>query len=139
MVNVQNSPTILLVVAAALSNTDGRILLQKRPKGKAMAGLWEFPGGKLLPGETMAAALCRELHEELGIVIAPEDLTPVSFVNAPLDDRQLLLCLYGARRWQGEPKPLEGQELGWFAPSEMPSLAMPPADYPLVEQLARIA
>lgn len=135
---MENSPTILLVVAAALSNADGRILLQKRPVGKAMAGLWEFPGGKLLPGETMAAALCRELHEELGIAISPEGLTPVSFVNAPLDDRQLLLCLYGVNHWQGEPQPLEGQELGWFTLSEMPALAMPPADYPLVAQLARM-
>ena len=122
----------MLVVAAALVDADRRILLQQRPQGKSMAGLWEFPGGKVEEGERPEAALARELHEELGIEINANALAPASFASAPLGDRHLVLLLYIARAWQGEPRPLHATALRWVRPDEMRRLAMPPADEPLI-------
>jgi 8-oxo-dGTP diphosphatase len=132
-------PTVLFpVVAAALIDGAGRVLVQQRPAGKAMAGLWEFPGGKVEPGEAPEAALARELMEELGIAVLPADLEPLSFASEPLDGRHLLLLLYLARRWTGEPLPLDAAALRWAAPSELADLPMPPADRPLVAALTRM-
>ncbi len=122
----------LFVVAAALVDAAGRVLVQQRPPGKAMAGLWEFPGGKVEPGETPEAALVRELAEELGIAVAEAALSPLTFASAPLVDRQLLLLLYLCRAWVGEPQALDAIALGWHAPAELRTLAMPPADLPFV-------
>ncbi|MFA5963938.1 MAG: (deoxy)nucleoside triphosphate pyrophosphohydrolase [Sphingomonas sp.] len=123
---------ILAVVAVALTDGVGRVLVQRRPAGKFMAGLWEFPGGKLEPGEAPEAALVRELAEELGIVVAPDDLAPLTFASQPLVDRHLLLLLYRCTRWAGEPRPLDADALLWRRPDEMADLPMPPADLPLV-------
>lgn len=128
---------ILAVVAVALTDGVGRVLVQRRPAGKFMAGLWEFPGGKLEPGEAPEAALVRELAEELGIVVAPDDLAPLTFASQPLVDRHLLLLLYRCTRWAGEPRPLDADALLWRRPDEMADLPMPPADLPLVAFLTR--
>jgi 8-oxo-dGTP diphosphatase len=136
---MQKNPTILIVVAAALRNSDGRFLLQKRPENKVMAGLWEFPGGKIEPGETPEAALVRELKEELAIEVESTNLHANCFASAPLGDRQLLLLLYICSQWRGEPQPMESPELGWFTVQEMRSLNMPPADLPLLDLLERNA
>lgn len=122
----------LLVVAAALVDADGRVLLQQRPQGKSMAGLWEFPGGKVEPGETPEAALIRELREELGIETWESCLAPVTFASEPLGDRQLLLLLYVCRKWQGEARALHAEALQWVRPAQMFALPMPPADLPLL-------
>jgi 8-oxo-dGTP diphosphatase len=132
---MEENPTLLLVVAAALTNQDGEILLQKRPAGKAMAGLWEFPGGKVEHGESPEAALVRELEEELGVTVAPSDCMPLTFASEPLGGRNLLLLLYRVTNWQGDPAPLHSPELRWATPAAMAQLAMPPADLPLVEFL----
>jgi 8-oxo-dGTP diphosphatase len=132
---MEKNPTMLFVVAAALTNQTGEILLQKRPAGRQMAGLWEFPGGKVDAGESPESALVRELHEELGIIVDPQKLVPVTFASEPLEDRNLLLLLYVCREWQGEPQPLDTPEIRWLRPSEMHSLPMPPADKPLVAAL----
>lgn len=126
---------MLVVVAAALVDGSGRVLLQKRAPDRSMAGLWEFPGGKVDSGELPEAALVRELREELGIVAHAEDLTPCCFASAPLGDRHLLLLLYLCRGWQGEPRTLDAVELKWLRPSEMSALEMPPADKPLIPLL----
>jgi 8-oxo-dGTP diphosphatase len=131
---MEKNPT-LLVVAAALVRADGRVLLQQRPQGKAMAGLWEFPGGKVEPGERPETALARELEEELGIAVAEAALAPAAFASAALGERHLLLLLYLCRSWDGEPEALDAAALQWATPAEMPRLAMPPADVPLVEAL----
>ena len=131
-------PQLLLIVAAALIRADGRILVQRRAPGRAMAGLWEFPGGKIEPDEAPEAALVRELAEELGVTVAPGALVPVSFASAPLGDRSLVLLLFEARRWTGEPRPLDAAELSWARVDELRQLPMPPADLPLVEVLARM-
>ncbi len=123
---------ILVVVAAALTDGAGQVLLQRRPAGKAMAGLWEFPGGKLETGETPEIALARELAEELDIVVAPGDLVPLTFASHPLADRHLLLLLYRCTVWGGEPRPLDADALLWRRPDDMADLPMPPADLPLV-------
>lgn len=123
---------ILTVVAAALTDSAGQVLLQRRPAGKAMAGLWEFPGGKLEAGETPEVALARELAEELGIVVAPGDLVPLTFASHPLGDRHLLLLLYRCTTWAREPQPLDADALLWRRPDDMADLPMPPADLPLV-------
>lgn len=128
---------LFAVVAVALTDADGRVLLQRRPPGKALAGLWEFPGGKIEAGETPEAALVRELAEELGIVVNRQALSPIGFASAPLADRHLLLLLYRATRWRGEPQPLEASDLAWTMPTDMHHLAMPPADVPLVAALLR--
>jgi len=126
---------MLLVVAAALIDGEGRVLLQQRPPGKPMAGLWEFPGGKIEPGESPEAALARELHEELGITLSVEDLRPIAFASEPLGGRHLLLLLYTIRRWEGAPQAHHATELRWVPPAAMRDLPMPPADVPLVEAL----
>ncbi|MGL4313955.1 MAG: (deoxy)nucleoside triphosphate pyrophosphohydrolase [Sphingomonas sp.] len=120
------------VVAAALIDADGRVLVQRRPAGKAMAGLWEFPGGKIEPGETPEAALIRELEEELGITVPAACLAPATFASAPLNDRHLVLLLFVARKWQGVPTALDADALKWVYPAELHQLAMPPADKPLI-------
>ena len=126
---------MVLVVAAALFDSDGRVLVAKRPEGKALAGLWEFPGGKVQAGETPEAALIRELHEELGIDTVESCLAPIAFASHTYDDFHLLMPLFVCRVWQGTPQPLEGQKLAWVRPREMRDYAMPPADAPLVAQL----
>lgn len=125
----------MTVVAVALVDSSGRILLQQRAPGRAMAGLWEFPGGKVEPGETPETALVRELHEELGIVVAPGDLTPACFASAPVSERHMVLLLYLCRTWQGVPQPLDASALRWEMVSDVRALAMPPADAPLIDLL----
>ena len=125
----------MTVVAAALTEEDGRVLLQQRAPGRAMAGLWEFPGGKVDEGELPEAALVRELREELGIEVAAADLMPACFASAPLGERHMILLLYLCRRWQGTPQPLDAAALRWETPAGMRALAMPPADAPLVDLL----
>lgn len=122
----------LFVVAVALIDADGRVLLQQRPPGKSMAGLWEFPGGKVEPGETPEAALVRELHEELGIETHESCLAPATFASEPLGERQLLLLLYVCRKWKGVPEPRHATALTWVRPAQMYALAMPPADLPMI-------
>lgn len=122
----------MLVVAAALVDADGRILVQQRPEGRAMAGLWEFPGGKIEPGETPEAALIRELREELAIDVTAACLAPACFASAPLGDRHLLLLLFACRKWSGIPQPLEASALRWVRVPELHGLEMPPADKPLI-------
>ncbi len=126
---------MLLVVAAALVDRDGRVLLAQRPEGKTMAGLWEFPGGKPAPGETPEAALLRELKEELDIDTEASCLAPLTFASHAYADFHLLMPLYVCRVWQGVPRPKEGQRLAWVRPREMPDWPMPPADRPLVAML----
>jgi 8-oxo-dGTP diphosphatase len=135
---VQNNPTMLYVVAAVIKDGVGRILLQKRPEGREMAGLWEFPGGKIDSGETPESALVRELAEELGVKVDIQDLTPTCFASANIGKRNLLLLLYNCDRWLGEPMSLEQQEIGWFTIPEMYSLEMPPADLPLLPLLQKL-
>lgn len=129
---------ILLVVAAALVDAQGLVLVQQRPAGKGHSGLWEFPGGKIEPGETPEAALARELTEELGIVVEPSDCHPAAFASEPAGERHLLLLLYLVRRWHAEPRPLDAAALRWVRPGELAILPMPPADRPLVSALARL-
>ena len=126
---------ILTVVAVALVDTDGRVLLAQRPVGKAMAGLWEFPGGKIHDGESPEAALIRELQEELGIDVAEACLAPFSFASHRYPAFHLLMPLYVCRRWKGTPAPREGQTLAWVRPERLREYAMPPADIPLIAML----
>lgn len=126
---------LLIVCAAALVDDVGRVLVQKRSAGRSMAGLWEFPGGKLEPGETPEAALVRELGEELGIAVTSSVLVPIGFASEPLDGRHLLLLLYLCRDWRGAPAPLDSVALAWVHPCELGDLAMPPADRPLIAML----
>ena len=134
---MQKVPT-MLVVAAALADGAGRVLLQQRPEGRAMAGLWEFPGGKVEEGELPEAALARELREEVGIEVDPAGLAPACFASAAVGERHMVLLLYLCRRWRGEARPLHASALLWARPSEMRSLAMPPADLPLIGLLERL-
>lgn len=128
---------LLLVAAVGMVDADGRVLLARRPEGKAMAGLWEFPGGKVHDGETPEAALVRELREELGVDITESCLAPFAFASHPYGDLgfHLLMPLYLCRVWKGTVTPLEGQELRWVRPIRMADLPMPPADLPLVPLL----
>lgn len=126
------SPPLLLVVAAALVDADGRVLVQQRAPDRAMAGLWEFPGGKVDPGETPEAALIRELHEELGVKVESACLAPAGFASEVLGDRHLLLLLYICRKWQGIAQPLDASAIRWVRPLDLHGLAMPPADKPLI-------
>ena len=123
---------VVLVAAAALVDADGRVLLARRPRGKPMAGLWEFPGGKIGAGETPEAALVRELREELAIDVAESCLAPLTFASHAYEDFHLLMTLFVCRVWAGSPRPLEGQEITWARPNRMAEFAMPPADAPLV-------
>jgi len=127
-------PTVL-VAAAALIDADGRVLIAKRPEGKSMAGLWEFPGGKVHDGELPETALVRELAEELGLDITETCLAPFTFASHVYDDFHLLMPLYLCRIWKGQPTPLEGQELKWVPPVRLGDYSMPPADKPLVALL----
>jgi 8-oxo-dGTP diphosphatase len=129
------SRPVILVVAVALIDPDGRVLLAQRPPGKSMAGLWEFPGGKVEPGETPEVALIRELKEELGIDVSAACLAPFTFASHTYEDFHLLMPLYVCRRWAGAVQPLLGQALTWKRVPEMTDMPMPPADVPLVAML----
>ena len=126
---------MLLVAACALIDADGRVLLARRPEGKKMAGLWEFPGGKLVPGETPEQALIRELHEELGIDVAASCLAPFAFASHAYERFHLLMPLFLCRRWKNIPVAREGQTLAWVRPNKLHEYKMPPADLPLVPLL----
>lgn len=126
---------ILLVVACALVDADRRVLLAQRPEGKKLAGMWEFPGGKVERGETPEAALIRELHEELGVTTWASCLAPLTFASHTYDDFHLLMPLFVCRRYDGTPRGNEGQALKWVRPRDMRALPMPPADEPLVATL----
>jgi 8-oxo-dGTP diphosphatase len=123
---------IVLVSAVALIDADGRVLLAQRPEGKSMAGLWEFPGGKVESGETPEAALIRELKEELGIDTWQSCLAPLTFASHAYPDFHLLMPLFACRRWQGVTTPREGQNLAWVRPAALRDYPMPPADLPLI-------
>ena len=127
---------ILLVSACALLDTDGRVLITQRPEGKAMAGLWEFPGGKVEPGETPERAVVRELREELGVEPCERCLQPFAFASHPLDGGgHLLMPLYVCRKWDGFPDPKQGQAIAWVRTGELKDYPMPPADIPLAAEL----
>lgn len=126
---------LLLVAACALVDRDGRVLMARRPEGKSMAGLWEFPGGKLAEDETPEAALVRELREELAIETESSCLAPVAFASQTLKDFHLLMPLFVCRKWTGTPMPVEGQELRWVRREALAGMEMPPADRPLAAQL----
>jgi 8-oxo-dGTP diphosphatase len=129
------APPLVLVAAVVLVDADGRVLLAQRPDGKSMAGLWEFPGGKVDPGETPEAALIRELREELGIDVAASCLAPYTFASHAYPDFHLLMPLYVCRKWSGIPLAREGQRLAWVRPARLADYSMPPADKPLVAML----
>jgi len=126
---------ILTVVAVALVDADGRVLLAQRPQGKAMAGLWEFPGGKIHAGESPEAALIRELKEEIDIDVTAACLAPFTFASHAYEKFHLLMPLYVCRRWKGVMRPLEGQTLAWVRPEKLGTFPMPPADIPLIAML----
>jgi 8-oxo-dGTP diphosphatase len=126
---------MVLVVACALVDADGRVLLAQRPEGKALAGLWEFPGGKLEAGERPEAGLIRELREELGIEVREPCLAPLTFASHGYETFHLLMPLYVCRRWEGTVAPQEGQKLAWVRPRDMRAYPMPPADEPLIAHL----
>ena len=126
---------IVLVSAVALVDADGRVLLAQRPAGKPMAGLWEFPGGKVDPGETPETALIRELAEELGIDVTASCLAPFTFASHSYPDFHLLMPLYVCRKWSGIPAAREGQRFAWVRPARLGDYPMPPADKPLVAML----
>jgi len=124
--------SILLVVACALVDTDGRVLIAQRPEGKQLAGLWEFPGGKIEPGETPEETLVRELREELGIETQTACLAPLTFASHSYDGFHLLMPLYVCRKFSGIPQPLDAQSLKWVKPTKLRDYPMPPADAPLI-------
>jgi 8-oxo-dGTP diphosphatase len=126
---------VVLVVCVALVDADGRVLLAQRPPGKPMEGLWEFPGGKVHPGESPEAALIRELKEELGIDTAASCLAPFTFASHRYETFHLLMPMYVCRKWQGTATPLEGQRLAWVRPGRFDEYPMPPADKPLIAML----
>ena len=128
---------VLLVVAAALFDEAGRILLAQRPEGKQLAGLWEFPGGKLEPGETPEAALVRELEEELSVKVNESALEPLTFASFTYPTFHLLMPLYGCKKWPGSIQPREGQAIAWVETSRLRDYPAPPADIPLFDWLAR--
>lgn len=127
---------VVYVAAAALFNPDGDILLAQRPEGKSMAGLWEFPGGKIESGETPERALVRELREELAITVSEDDLEPITFASHTYESFHLFMPVYGVKRWMGTPRPTEGQTLAWVAPHELHRYPAPAADIPLFDVLA---
>ena len=126
---------LVLVAACALIDPDGRVLIAQRPPGKAMAGLWEFPGGKVEPAERPEETVIRELREELGIAVAEPCLAPFTFASHTYPDFQLLMPLYVCRRWDGVPAPREHAALKWVRPRELTQYPMPPADLPLIPML----
>ncbi len=126
---------LLIVAAGALIDGDGRVLLARRPANKEMAGLWEFPGGKLKDGETPEGALVRELKEELGIDVETSCLAPIAFSSLSSADFHLLMLFYACRKWKGVARPLEAEALAWVRPAEFTGYDMPPADRPLAAQL----
>ena len=126
---------LLLVVAAALVDVDNRVLIAQRPKGKPLAELWEFPGGKIDGGERPEDALIRELSEELGVTVKPACLAPLTFASHTYEDFHLLMPLYVCRRWEGFVRPLEGQALKWARAKDLRNYPMPPADAPLIPHL----
>ena len=126
---------VVLVAAVALVDADGRVLIARRPEGKAMAGLWEFPGGKVQAGEVPEQALVRELREELGIDTRDSCLAPLAFASHGYEDFHLLMPLYVCRVWRGTVRPLEGQDIAWVRPARLADYPMPPADVPLVALL----
>lgn len=130
---------VIWVVAGVLRCSNGKFLMHRRPEGKAHAGLWEFPGGKVEPGETPVNALIRELGEELGVSIAPSDCTPVGFAeqDAATSQNPIVILLYTVRQWTGEPQALEGGAVDWFAAGEISALEKPPLDRVLARQLLR--
>jgi 8-oxo-dGTP diphosphatase len=129
------SPRLVLVAACALVDADGRVLIAQRPAGRAMAGLWEFPGGKIEAGERPEQTLIRELREELGIIVSEPCLAPLTFASHAYPDFHLLMPLFVCRRWEGTPTALEGQALKWVKPNELRDFPMPPADLPLISHL----
>ncbi len=129
---------LLLVVAAALIDADGRVLIAQRPPGKQLAGLWEFPGGKVDPGERPEQSLIRELSEELGITVKEDCLAPLTFASHAYEDFHLLMPLYVCRRWEGFVQPREGQALKWVRARDLRDYPMPPADEPLLPALVEL-
>lgn len=129
---------LLLVVAVALIDPDGRVLIAERPPGKQLAGLWEFPGGKVEPGERPEACLIRELREELGLAVEEACLAPLTFASHAYAEFHLLMPLYVCRRWSGLAEPLEGQRLAWVQPRDLRAYPMPPADAPLIPALIEL-
>lgn len=132
------STKVVLVAACALIDADGRVLIAERPAGKPMAGLWEFPGGKVDAGERPEDALIRELQEELGIVVNESCLAPLTFASHTYTEFHLLMPLYVCRRWQGTVSPREGQKLAWVRPNRLKDYPMPPADVPLISHLTTL-
>jgi 8-oxo-dGTP diphosphatase len=132
------SVNLVLVAACALIDPDGRVLLAQRPEGKAMAGLWEFPGGKVEAGERPEESLIRELKEELGIVVNEECLAPLTFASHRYPEFQLLMPLYVCRRWEGIAAAREGQKLKWVRSNDLRNYSMPPADEPLIPHLINL-
>ena len=132
------SVRLVLVAACALIDPDGRVLIAQRPPGKSMAGLWEFPGGKVEAGERPEQTLIRELKEELGIAVKEECLAPLTFASHVYPDFYLLMPLYVCRRWDGAATPLEGQRLAWVRPNRLREYPMPPADLPLISHLTTL-
>ena len=132
------SAKIVLVAACALIDADGRVLIAQRPAGRPMAGLWEFPGGKVEAGETPEATLIRELKEELGIIINEACLAPLTFASHGYADFHLVMPLYVCRRWDGTVRAQEGQELAWVRPNRLKDYPMPPADVPLISHLTTL-
>jgi 8-oxo-dGTP diphosphatase len=129
---------IVLVAAVALVDADGRVLLARRPEGKSMAGLWEFPGGKVEPGERPEETLIRELHEELGIEVKEACLAPLTFASHGYENFHLLMPLWVCRRWTGTAVGREGQELSWVRPQRLREFPMPPADEPIIPHLLEL-
>ena len=129
---------VVSVAACALIDADGRVLLAQRPEGKSMAGLWEFPGGKIEVGETPEQSLIRELEEELGIVVKEACLAPLTFASHSYPDFHLLMPLYVCRRWDGIVTAREGQQLAWVRPNRLRDYPMPPADVPLIPHLTAL-
>ncbi len=132
------SVKLVLVAACALIDADGRVLIAQRPEGKSMAGLWEFPGGKIETGERPEQSLIRELKEELGIIVKEECLAPLTFASHLYPDFHLLMPLYVCRRWEGFVEAQEGQRLKWVRPTELRDYPMPPADEPLISHLTTL-
>ncbi|HEY7300758.1 MAG TPA: (deoxy)nucleoside triphosphate pyrophosphohydrolase [Xanthobacteraceae bacterium] len=135
---VDLSLNLVIVAACALIDADGRVLIAERPPGRAMAGLWEFPGGKVEPQETPELTLIRELNEELGISVKEECLAPLTFASHSYPDFHLLMPLYICRRWEGIARAQEGQRLAWVRPNRLREYPMPPADLPLISHLTAL-